>query len=73
MVKILPEAEQVSDNQRWFPLQNVFSGKKQIIQPGHNVVSREQTGMIEPCFKPRAGEVTTVNQKNFEHILFAVG
>ena len=39
MVNILPEAVQVSDNQRWFPLQNVFSGKKQIIQPGHNVVS----------------------------------
>jgi hypothetical protein len=36
-------------------------------------MSREQTGMIEPCFKPCAGEVTTVNQKNFEHILFAVG
>jgi len=29
--------------------------------------------MIEPCFESRAGEVTTVNQKNFEHILFAVG
>ena len=73
MVNFLPEAVQVSDNQRGFPLQNMLPGQEKIIQAGHNIVSREQTGMIEPCFKPRAGEVTTVNQKNFEHILFAVG
>ena len=73
MVDILPEAVQVSDNQRGFPLQNMLSGKKQIIQPGHDEVPREQTGMIEPRFKPRTGEVTTVNQKNFEHNRFAVG
>ena len=68
MVNLLPEAVQISDNQRGFPLQNMLPGQEKIIQAGHNIVSREQTGMIEPCFKPRAGEVTTVNQKNFEHI-----
>jgi hypothetical protein len=24
--------------------------------------------LIEPAFQPRTGEVTTVNQENFEHI-----
>ena len=73
MMNVLHKAVQIGDNHRWIPLQNMLSGEDEIIQPGHDEVPGKQTGMIEPCFKPRAGEVTSVNQKNFEHNRFAVG
>ena len=51
----------------------MLSGEEKIIYPGYDEMTRKQVWMIDPGFKSRAGEVTTVNQKNFKHKIFAVG
>ncbi len=61
MVNVLHKAVQIGDNHRWIPLQIYALARIRLFSP---VTTKclEQTGMIE-LVKPRAGEVTSVNQR----------